>query len=491
MRFQLSDISLKWYGLIAVLLISGICWGVRDTWLPLVKQKFSLINKQSGENLAGSQGEDIGHSGHNHGDPSHAHEDSTSLELSEQARRNIGLIVGEVALQTYERTLNIPAMIVERPGRTRIHITAPMTGIVTQIHIIEGEAIRSGMLMFKIRLTHEDLVQAQTKFLQTIGELEVENREIARLEKITSGIVAGKVILEREYARQKLNAILSAQKEALLLHGLSETQISQIESKRKLIRELLVYAPASGQGNELQLPEPLLRQVSDISQDSNQKSKKQTSSFVVQDLQIIKGQSVQSGQTLCILADFSELYIKGNAFEQDSNELHAAARNESAVSAVREDNQLHSEIINGLKFVYVANQVVPSSRAMHFYVGLTNEIERNKKTNDGHYFIDWKYKPGQRLRLRVPVEHWKNKIVLPIDAVAQEGAEFYVFLENGDHFDRVPVHVEYSDQYSVVIANDGSLFSGDAIALSGAHQMQVALKNKAGGGVDPHAGHNH
>jgi len=43
----------------------------------------------------------------------------------------------------------------------------------------------------------------------------------------------------------------------------------------------------------------------------------------------------------------------------------------------------------------------------------------------------------------------------------------------------------------VVIANDGSLFSGDAIALSGAHQMQVALKNKAGGGVDPHAGHNH
>ena len=297
--------------------------------------------------------------------------------------------------------------------------------------------------------------------------------------------------MEREYARQKLNAILSAQKEALLLHGLSETQISQIESKRKLIRELLVYAPASGQGNELQLPEPLLRQVSDISQDSNQKSKKQTSSFVVQDLQIIKGQSVQSGQTLCILADFSELYIKGNAFEQDSNELHAAARNESAVSAVREDNQLHSEIINGLKFVYVANQVVPSSRAMHFYVGLTNEIERNKKTNDGHYFIDWKYKPGQRLRLRVPVEHWKNKIVLPIDAVAQEGAEFYVFLENGDHFDRVPVHVEYSDQYSVVIANDGSLFSGDAIALSGAHQMQVALKNKAGGGVDPHAGHNH
>ena len=42
-----------------------------------------------------------------------------------------------------------------------------------------------------------------------------------------------------------------------------------------------------------------------------------------------------------------------------------------------------------------------------------------------------------------------------------------------------------------MIANDGSLFPGDKIALTGAHQMQIALKNKSGGGVDPHAGHSH
>jgi hypothetical protein len=43
----------------------------------------------------------------------------------------------------------------------------------------------------------------------------------------------------------------------------------------------------------------------------------------------------------------------------------------------------------------------------------------------------------------------------------------------------------------VVIANDGGLFPGDRIALSAAQQLQVAIKNKAGGGIDPHAGHNH
>ena len=43
----------------------------------------------------------------------------------------------------------------------------------------------------------------------------------------------------------------------------------------------------------------------------------------------------------------------------------------------------------------------------------------------------------------------------------------------------------------VVIENDGSLFPGDVVAKRGAHQLQMALKNKSGGGVDPHAGHNH
>lgn len=497
MRFQLRNISIKWYGLIAVLLISGIGWGVRDTWLPFVKLNISSIIKQTEGNLADTEGKEDDHSGHDHashdhGDHGHAHDESTSLELSDQARRNIGLSVGEVKLQTYERTLNVPAMIVERPGRTRIQVATPMTGIVTQVYIIKGEAIRPGMLMFKIRLTHEDLVQAQTKFLQILGELDVENREIARLEKITSGIVAGKVVLERKYSKQKLEAILSAQREALLLHGLSDTQVAQIETRRKLLRELSIYAPSSdGKTDELHLSRFPLRQVSSTSEDKNSQKRNHVSPYVIQDLDVYKGQSVQSGQKLCVLADFSELYIEGNAFEQDSNELHLAARNNWSVSAVRQSNQQQPEIINGLKIVYIANGVDPSSRSMHFYVGLTNEIERNKETDDGHQFIDWKYKPGQRLRLRVSVEQWKDKIVLPIDAVAQEGAEFYAFLENGDHFDRVPVHVEYSDQFSVVIANDGSIFPGDAIALSGAHQMQVALKNKAGGGVDPHAGHNH
>ena len=81
--------------------------------------------------------------------------------------------------------------------------------------------------------------------------------------------------------------------------------------------------------------------------------------------------------------------------------------------------------------------------------------------------------------------------MLPIDAVVKEGAEWFVFQQYGDHFDRRSVHVEYRDQHWAVIAGDGTLSPGDIVAASGAYQMHLTLKNKAGGGVDPHAGHHH
>jgi len=105
--------------------------------------------------------------------------------------------------------------------------------------------------------------------------------------------------------------------------------------------------------------------------------------------------------------------------------------------------------------------------------------------------VTWRYKPGQRMQLLVPVEEWRDRIVLPPEAVAQDGLEHYVFMTHGDHVHRQPVHVEYRDPTAVVIADDGALSPGDQIAMTAAQQLQLALKNRSGGAIDPHAGHNH
>ncbi len=479
--------------LIGVLVLVTATIATRAYWLPLVQR--GNLGKQE----EGVASEPDSHEGHDHA--AHAgHTEATSLELSPQAQRNIGLTAEKlqpIQLRAFIRTLNVPARIVERPGHTKVQIAAPMNGVIEAVHTVQGEAIEPGDLMFTVKLTHEDLVQAQTVFLKTLGELDVEEREIERLSGLdVSGVIAGKRLLERKYSKQKLEAFLNAHREALLLHGLSTKQIDNIASGRRLLRQLEVRAPALPvHGERLHQYDTTLRPVTSTAPSDN--SLKSDHMYTVQAVNVHVGSSMEVGYPLAVLADLDELFVEGQAFEQDAEEIALAARMQAAgepgwdITAVLENNGPGTQTVEGLKIVFVDNEVETDSRAQRFYVDIPNQVLQDTTTPDGHRFVTWRFKPGQRMQLRVPVEQWKDRIVLPVDAVAQEGAETFVFLQNGDHFDRRAVHVEYRDQLWVVVANDGSLFPGDTVALTGAHQMQVALKNKAGGGVDPHAGHNH
>ena len=408
------------------------------------------------------------HAGHDHGHAGHS--ENASIALSANALRNVGFQPIQIEPTTFLKTTTVPAMVVERPGRSQIHIAAPLTGLVTKIVPIQGAAIEPGSPMFEIRLTHEELVTAQSNLIRTAENLDVVNREIARLRAIGEGLIVGKRILEQEYEKQKLEAGLRAERQSLLLHGLEENDVESILRERKLFHLITVNAPAN---------------------DHDGGACREDHPYHVQELPVKLGQQVEAGQVLCVLADHCELYIEGRAFEDDAARLREAARNGWKVSAAILAGDRATEEIDGLKLLYLADHVDPQSRAFRFYLRLPNQIALDQTDSNGIRFLDWRFKPGQRMELRVPVEQWEKRIVLPVEAVVDEGAETYIYQQNGDHFDRVSVHVEYRDQRSVVIANDGAVFPGDIVAARGAYQMHLALKNKSGGGVDPHAGHDH
>jgi multidrug efflux pump subunit AcrA (membrane-fusion protein) len=453
------------FGVVAIGLIAAAAWAASGRWLSL-----NAPSVPTGESPDGHADHDHeeSHAGHDHDHAGHSEE--TSIELSQNALKNIGFIPVTVNLGNFEKTTTIPAIVVEQPGRTQVHVTSPLTGIVTEINVVAGEAVEPNSPMFQIRLTHEEVVTAQRDYLLTSESLDVVNREIERLKTIGEGVIAGKRVLEQQYERQKLEASLLASEQALLLHGLTEEQVAEIRRSKKLLRTLTIRAPNhSHTGNE-------------CGKDHL---------FHVQRLSVSQGQQVEAGQELCVLADHCELFIEGRAFEDDANRLREAAQKGWSISATHLTGEQDSDKTEGLKVLYLADKIDPESRAFHFYLNLPNKVVLDQKSPEGRRFIQWHFKPGQRMELDVPVEQWTNRIVLPVDAVVEEGAEMYVYRQNGDHFDRVPVHVEYRDRDSVVIANNGALFPGDVVAGEGAYQMHLALKNKAGGGIDPHAGHNH
>lgn len=463
----------------AIVVIFLVAAMSRDRWLPLLKTASATEgHSQHAEDAYSDHDHDHEH-GHNHehqhdGHGHAEHDETTSIEISAQARKNLGLKTDVVKLQSYLRKISVPALVVGRPGRSHVQVTAPLGGRVMRIYPIKGETVESGQPLFDLLLTHAELVRVQSDFLRSIAELDVVRREITRLQSVSvTGAIPGKRLLERQYEEQKIQAAIDAQKQSLLLHGLNKEQIASIVETRTLLKGLTVFAP--------QLP----KNGDAVAQEN------QNGFFVVRELSVEAGQYIDAGIPLCLLTDFRRLYIQGRAFEQDAEDLVGAATEGLPVSATLENNSSRTQAIEGLKITYVENEVELDSRALRFYVDLANKVVLESRTRDGHRFTTWRYKPGQRMQLHVPVERWEDRIVLPVDAVAKEGVEYFVFQQNGDHFDRVSVHVEYQDQFWVVVANDGAIFPGDTIAMSDAQQLQIAMKNKAGSGVDPHAGHHH
>jgi membrane fusion protein, heavy metal efflux system len=405
------------------------------------------------------------------GDREHTEEEAHDhIELSDQAAGNIGLKMATLESKPYQRTITIPAVVVERPGASRVEVSAPLTGIVTKVFHTSGESVGPQSPLFQLRLTHEELVATQREYLVTLEELDVIAREITRLEEVTaSGAVAGKSLLERQYEQQKLNASLKALREALLLHGLGEELVDSISAERKLVPEITVNVP------DPPLPNPL---------------QGARCCFTIQELKVNIGKHVTAGDTLAELTDYTNLYIEGRAFQRDASAIENAAAKEWQVTAELDSggSQVESK---DLSIAFVANEVDVESRALHFYVELPNELMATHEKQDGRLYSQWKYRPGMRGELFVPAERWTDQLVVPVNAVVEESAESFIFVVHGTHYDRAAVRVLQKDQRFAVIAENGRVKAGEQYVMEGAYQMHLAIKNQSGGAADPHAGHTH
>lgn len=410
---------------------------------------------------------------HAHDRPPGADGHADRLVISPEARRNIGLQLGQVVRRDVAKSLTLPAIVAEIPGRSHLVVTTHFTGIITKIHVAQGEAVEAGDPLFDLRLTHEELIQSQTQLLKTAQEIEIIDREIARLDDLArDGGIARKTLLERKYERERHEAAFVAQRQALLLHEMSAEQIEEVLRTRQLLGTLTIHAvedrgmAAASAGNVL----------------------------IVHDLLVSPGEHIDAGDTLAVLSDHGELLIEGNAFEKDGPALVQAMENEWPLTLLPGGDSppaASPAATEQVKLLYLQDKVDPLSRTFHFYARLTNAIRRDALADDGRRRIQWRHRPGERMRVQVPVEQWTNQLAVPVTALAQDGVETCVFRYVDGEFARTPIVVLYRDEQIAVVAEGGAVDEGEVIAATAAQQLLFALANQAGAGVDPHAGHSH
>jgi cobalt-zinc-cadmium efflux system membrane fusion protein len=404
---------------------------------------------------------------HAHGEPA----DPDVIEPSATARKSLDLKFIKVARGDYQRAVSIPAVLSERPGQSEVEVSAPLTGIVTKVYIVQGESVAPGAPLFDLRITHADLLDAQTEFLRSLESLDVINREVARLKKLSDqGTVPSQRLLQMEYDQEKMLAEVKVERQALILHGLLPTQVETIEKDRTLLPQLTVTVPNSSDAPPRADGIPTL---------------------VAEYVHVTPGAFVQAGDRLCGLSDHAELYIEGKAFEQDLDRLSQAIASGTKLSATFDHDEAGRETLKGLELLFVSNRVDQKSRTVDFYIRLPNEPTITRELSGSHRFVDWKYRPGRRLHVRVPVETFTDRYVLPAQACVDEGIESYVFVRDGFKFRKRRVNVSYRDQEMVVLDDGSDLKVGEVVVTRGATPLHLALKLQASGGADAGHGHHH
>jgi multidrug efflux pump subunit AcrA (membrane-fusion protein) len=205
--------------------------------------------------------------------------------------------------------------------------------------------------------------------------------------------------------------------------------------------------------------------------------------FEVQELNVELGQQVQAGQLLSTLANHQSLLIEGHAFKREASSLARAAENGWPIrcSFAEDDHTDWPPFDQTLEIRHLANSVDSETRTFDFFISLRNQSRTYEK--DNQMFVVWRFRPGQRVRLQVPVQELKDVLVLPSAAIVREGPEAYVFQQNGDLFNRLPVHVLHEDRLHTVLANDGSVKTSHYLAQSAAASLNRVLKAQAASGI--------
>ena len=407
-------------------------------------------------------------------DHGHAHRAHESVTLTPQARANLKLIVKPLQLETYTRTVMIPGMVVERQGRSDRGVTAPIAGVVKRVAAVPGDGVRPGDALFTLRLNSESVQNSQTELYKTTRELEINEDQRKRLEPLSkSGSVAEARILEFDYQQRRLSAAVQALRYDLAARGLTPEQIQEAAGG-KFVTEIVIRAPAKEAAGAPAAGAPPDGPVH----------------YEVEDLKVQLGDQVQAGQLLLTLADHQALFVEGRVFKQEAPLLEVAAQKGWPVRAeFAEEAASHWPPFNDpLKIRFLGNRVDPASQTVPVYAPLANQYR--EYAGDGKTYRIWRFRPGQRARLYVPVEQFPDVFVLPAEAVVREGPEAYVFRANGDAFDRKPVQVLYEDRETVALANDGSVNVNNYVARNGAAALNRALKAQAAGGEGGH-GHDH
>lgn len=211
--------------------------------------------------------------------------------------------------------------------------------------------------------------------------------------------------------------------------------------------------------------------------------------FDVHRIETKRGAHVAAGDVLLVLNNSRSLYLKLEPVGGEAADVLKTVRERQPCSATPLVAASGPDL-EGLNVAYVTSG--ENAQGTIAFVEIRNEQLAANPDEGGRIHRSWQLRPGLKYTLHLSVDRLEKVFVLPSEAVAEDGPETVVFVQDGSTFRSVPVELAYRNhEHAVVRINKHTtLFPGDPVVVRGAFPLGLALK-AGSGATDPHAGHSH
>jgi cobalt-zinc-cadmium efflux system membrane fusion protein len=328
---------------------------------------------------------------------------------------------GTPAITDVSGTLRVAAHV-ETDARLIAHVGSPVAGRILKLLAFEGERVNAGTALAMLHST--DLSDTQFALIKAASQQALADAAVKRAEHLVQADVIGRAELERRRA-ELLQASTEAASYRTQLHGLgmTEGQIRQLESTRRLSADYPIVTPKGG---------------------------------TVLKREITIGQVVQPADPAFTIADLSSVWIVANVPEEDAGHLQKGMPVEVDIPA------LPQQKIKG-QLSFVSPIVDPATRTV---------AVRMELPNPGGIL-----KPDELASMTF-TGHNERKLTVPNAAIVREENKDYVFVQvakNKYLLREVTLGQEENDRRVI----EGGVHEEERIVTEGAFHLNNQRKQNA------------
>jgi RND family efflux transporter MFP subunit len=303
-----------------------------------------------------------------------------TIEVNDNAMGPASIAVAKVEAQNIPMTLTLTGKSALN-SETATHVQPQFAGKIVSItpklgDVVKGPGEPGGPTVLCV-IESNDLAQAKSNWLQAKIQLKIDSDNLARTRELyKANVISEKSVIDAESAVIKDQASLEAAYQQLLIFGLKQNEIDDIEHQiGKQRMDYVITAPRSG---------------------------------VISEKDVSGGEIATPGNNLFVIADTKTLWIVGDVYEKDVSRIKLGQPMEVFFTSEPDRPRL-------CKINWISPVLDPNTHAVHIQGVLDN--------SDGHILSD------MYCTIIVTISEGKDSIIVPADAVVRDGTDAFVFVQ--------------------------------------------------------------